>query len=181
MTRTKNIGLSLLLAGTFLTVFTCKAQNSGTPTNTWVMPGVSYQVSPKLRLESQLGLNEPQHSRFIFTQGFYQLDDHFSLNAGYFLYQAPVISNERYMENDGLLGISYAVNVAKFVIDDRNMLNAVYPNLIPDKYFYRNRVRVTLPFMFQSNIAKIYAFDEGYYYFKRGRLSRKQGCSGCKL
>jgi hypothetical protein len=160
----------LLLNSTF-----AKAQSKPTPTATWFMPGVSYQWTPRLRLLDQGGINPSQHSQFNFAQGFYDLNRHFTLYGGYFFYHA---SDNGYEENDGFIGAIYNFRVGKFVADDRNVLNLIFPDQGMQKNYYRNRIRVGYPMTLVSRMAKVYVFDEGYYLFDEHRFSRNRAAAG---
>jgi len=176
MKRLKIVYQSILFSGVLFSSISSRAQN--TPTATWLMPGVSYQASSKWRLLDQFGINPSQHSQFNFAQGFYDLNKNLSLNAGYFLFRASSVDGRSYAENDALLGATYSAFAGRFVIDDRNMLNSVFPNISQQKNFYRNRLRVTYPFSFCSHIAKVYVFDEGYFFINKGQWSRNRSAAG---
>ena len=176
MKRLKIVFQRILFSGALFSSIGSRAQNA--PTATWLMPGVSYQVSSKWRLLEQFGINPSQHSQFNFAQGFYDLNKNLSLNAGYFLFRASSLNGRSYAENDALLGATLSTSAGRFVIDDRNMLNIVFPNVSQRKNFYRNRLRVTYPFSFYSHIAKVYVFDEGYYFINKGQWSRNRSAAG---
>ena len=152
-----------------------KAQTPGTPTATWIMPGVSYQWTPKLRLLDQVGINPSQHAQFNFAQAFFDLNKHVTLYGGYFHYHA---SDNGYVENDALIGALYNTHIGKILVDDRNMLNLIYPVQGTQKSYYRNRIRFSYPFTIASHPAKVYTFDEGYYLFDAHRLSRNRAAAG---
>ncbi|MFA6083492.1 DUF2490 domain-containing protein [Mucilaginibacter sp.] len=153
----------------------CAAQSNKTPTVTWFIPGVSYQVSPTLRFQDQVAFDPDQHASFNYLQGFVTLNKHWILNAGYFYFHENNSGAKSYVENDGYLGASYIATIGPFVVDDRNMLNSTFPETGLQKNFYRNRIRATLPFSIgSSNIANLYVFDEGYYLFNRAQWTRNR-------
>jgi hypothetical protein len=171
---TKNLYRYLFVPLTLMISSHCSAQENKTPTVTWFIPGVSYQVSPALRFQDQVAFDPSQHVSFNYLQGFVTLNKHWILNAGYFYFHENIANKKSYVENDGYLGASYIITAGRFVVDDRNMLNSTFPETGLQKNIYRNRIRVTLPFHIGSNVANLYTFDEGYYLFNRAQWTRNR-------
>lgn len=167
--------LILIFLNLVINCMPVKAQVKSTPTATWFMPGISYQWTSRFRLLDQVGINPSQHSQFNFAQGFYDLNHHFTLYSGYFFYHA---SDNGYRENDGFIGGIYNFRLEKLVVDDRNVLNLIFPDQGMQKNYYRNRLRIGYPMLLGSRAAKFYVFDEGYYLFEEHRFSRNRAAAG---
>jgi hypothetical protein len=178
MKAIKYIGWWLLILAAILPSLRATGQNKETPTASWLMPGISYQVSSKLRWLTQVGLNQEQEAKFVYTQGFVELNKHVIVNAGYFFFLSQAGSTKSYMEHDAVAAATYTVPVGKLVVDDRNMLLGVFANNGRQQYFYRNRVRLSFPFTLYSNAARVYLFDEGYYSLNKGLWSRNRAGGG---
>lgn len=159
-----------------LITINASGQKKSAPAATWVMPGISYQLTPKFRLFTQLGISDYQHMKYVFTQGFIDLNKHVSVSAGHFYLQSNGIS--RFSEHDIVVAAVFSRSFGKLVLDDRNMFRKVMITNNPGDIIYRNRVRASYPFSFHSETGTFYLFDEGYYSTNKGLWSRNRIGSG---
>jgi len=157
-----------------LSVIPCTAQDEGTPTGVWLMPGVSYQVSPKFRVLQQFGYNDYLNGYLIYPQGYFQLNKHLTLVGAYLFVMRKFDDRKDYKENDAIVSGIYNGNIGRVAIDDRNMFQNVFDNNGRRRHYYRNRLRVGYPFQLFKNPIKPYVFDEGYYFFNDGLWSRNR-------
>jgi len=157
----------------------CSAQDESTPTAAWLMPGVSYQASPKFRILQQFGYNHYLDGYLIYPQGYFELNKHITLVGAYLFVLRKSDSGKDYKENDAIVSGIYTGNIGRVWIDDRNMFQNVFDNRYQRRHYYRNRLRIGYPFQLFNNTIKPYVFDEGFYFFNQGLWSRNRLGVGC--
>jgi len=164
---------SFLLLFLFLKLI-CFGQNNKTPTASWILPGVTYQASARLKLSAQFGVNQYQRLSAIYLQAFIKAGKNIILNPAYLSINTSISNGIQVKEHTFMNAVVFNLSLKKILIDDRNLLWNRFRVKGEDFHFYRNRLRVTIPFKLRSNAAKIYVFDEASYFINRGRWSRNR-------
>ncbi|MDI1321225.1 MAG: DUF2490 domain-containing protein [Algoriphagus sp.] len=164
---------SLLLLLTYLKVC-CFAQNSKTKTASWILPSVTYQASPSVKFSAQFGINHYQRLKIFYLQTFIKSGKWIILNPSYLYINRSILNGIHIKEHTLMNSVIFNLSLNKILVDDRNVLWNRFRVEGQDFHFYRNRLRVTLPFSFKGKDAKIYVFDEASYFFNRARWSRNR-------
>lgn len=154
------------------------AQSDRTPTASWLLPGVSYQASPNLKLLGQYGVNDDQDINAVYLQGFIKAGKHITLNPAYLYLNFSGLNGLHSHEHTMMNAAIFAFSLNKIVIDDRNLIWNRFRNNAEDLHFYRNRLRVTWPLPWQAFPAKLYIFNEGFFFFNNGQWTRNRLAAG---
>lgn len=161
-----------LVVAAILIAIHASAQENYIQTATWIMPGISWTYSNKMRLFTQVGINDYQDMAYVFTQGFYSLNKHITVSAGHSYLQSDGSVNFR--QHDILAAAAFSHSFGKIIVEDRNMFKKMLISNNPSTHVYRNRIRAGYPFSLYSNKGSIYVVDEGYYSLDNGRWSRNR-------
>ncbi|WP_346316194.1 DUF2490 domain-containing protein [Chitinophaga sp. YIM B06452] len=110
----------------------------------------------------------------VYLQAYIKTGNHISFNPAY-LYLGRD-NPSLLQEHTFLHGIIFSFPAGKLLIDDRNVLWNRFRGHSGDIHYYRNRLRLFLPLRYHS--IKPYVFGEAFYFFNRGRWSRKRIAGG---
>lgn len=146
----------------------------------WLMPGISVKLAKKTSLLTQLGYTPTQNSLFIYILGFYQMNKHMALQAGYFGFSSETGRNV-YRENDFIVAGTYHRNWARFTLEDRNMFLGIIPSQGANQLYYRNRFRLLSPNLLDPIRLRLYGLGEGYYSFSDKRFTRSRIGAGITM
>jgi hypothetical protein len=152
----------------------CLAQTDKTITAAWILPGVLYQPSSTVKLSGQFGYFDYQQIKAVYIQAFIKANKYIILNPGYLSLVIPHANEREVIEHTLMNAVIFTVPLNKLLLDDRNLVWNRFIADAEDLHFYRNRLRITWPFKLGTSDTKIYAFDEGTYFFNRSKWSRNR-------
>ena len=161
----------------FILTFTTGIYAQRTPLTIWALPGVSFQLSPRISVLNQLGFNTYQHSCISYTQAFYKASDKTVFGAGYLFYYAPVKGKSAYLEHDIVTTFTYIMRLGKFILEDRNMLLNTFSK-ISDGHYYRNRLKIFSPRCVEYPDLRFYYYNEQYWAISDPEWLRQRNALG---
>ena len=112
---------SFLLLFLFLKLI-CFGQNNKTPTASWILPGVTYQASARLKLSAQFGVNQYQRLSAIYLQAFIKAGKNIILNPAYLSINTSISNGIQVKEHTFMNAVVFNLSLKKILIDDRNLL-----------------------------------------------------------
>ncbi|MBS1663168.1 MAG: DUF2490 domain-containing protein [Bacteroidetes bacterium] len=145
-------------------------------TDFWFFPGVTYNVTSKTQLSGQPIWFTDAHAGGLLLRGYFKVSKHFTVNPGY-LFLSRGVSG--YQEHTLLNGFIYNTRLGGLVVEDRNWLWDRLRVDARDLHFYRNRLRLIRPFSVEGRAAKVYVYDEAFYFLNDGLWSRNRISVGC--
>jgi len=154
------------------------SQNNSTPTAIWLLPGISYQDSSRVKLLLQYCLNSRQEINAVYLQAFIKAGRNIIINPAYLYLNFPG-TKPHVQEHTFMNAIIVSFPLGKMILDDRNLIWNRFRRHADDFHLYRNRLRLNYPFSWQS--FKLYAFDEVFYLFNQHSWTRNRIAFGCSM
>jgi hypothetical protein len=162
-----------------LSALSVSGQTNHTPVSAWLMPAVSYQLSPRFKVDEQFGYNHYYDgAKFSYTQAYYEINKYLTIGAGYLFYISSTATHDPYIEHDIVNTAIFTIPIHTLLIEDRNMYLNTFANNSNDFHYYRNRLRLFVPYRLFAIPEKLYGYDEVYYFFNAGRWERNRVAIG---
>ncbi|HEY0611938.1 MAG TPA: DUF2490 domain-containing protein [Chitinophaga sp.] len=168
----------IILVMLFVSLQYVSSAQEKTPVAAWLFPGLSWRPEKNVRLLGQLGYNDYFRMGIFYPQAFVTIHKNIILNPAYIYavqkreYASTV--QEHYLMN----AVIFQVSSKGFLLDSRNMLWNRLTVGSAARHYYRNRARAMQSFKTWSATTRLYVYEEIFWLFNQGNLSRNRAALG---